>query len=115
VPDLIATLDKGQRSVKGLASGFEHVSTVDLMLTMTTGCPPMHTTVPTPEEVGAAVLKIASSDAGLSPRQCYVEAVREGFRRDWDLSAIDLSAVTRLLRDADYEVDRSTGLLRRAS
>jgi len=115
VPDLIATLDKGQRSVKGLASGFEHVSTVDLMLTMTAGCPPTHTTVPTPEEVGAAVLKIASSDAGLSPSQCYVEAVREGFRRDWDLSAIDLSAVTRLLRDADYEVDRSTGLLRRAS
>lgn len=115
VPELIATLDKGQRSVKGLASGFEHVSTVDLMLTMTAGCPPTHTHRPTPREVETAVLKIASSDADLSPSQCYVEAVREGFRRDWDLSAIDLSAVTGLLRDADYEVDRSTGLLRRAS
>lgn len=115
VPELIATLDKGQRSVKGLASGFEHVSTVDLMLTMTAGCPPTHTTVPTPVEVEATVLTIASSDAGLSPSQCYVETVREGFRRDWDLSVIDLSAVTRLLRDADYDVDRSTGLLRPAS
>lgn len=115
VPEFIATLDKGQRSVKGLASGFEHVSTVDLMLTMTADCPPALTEVPTSGEVEAAVLKIASSDAGLSPSQCYVEAVREGFRRNWDLSAIDLRAVTRLLQDADYEVDRSTGLLRRAS
>ena len=33
VPDMIAVLDKGQRSVKGLASGFENVATLDLMLT----------------------------------------------------------------------------------
>ena len=115
VPDLIATLDKGQRSVKGLASGFEHVSTVDLMLTMTAGCSPRQTVMPAAAEVDTAVRAIASSDADLSPSQCYVETVREGFRRDWDLSAIDLSAVTRMLRDADYEVDRSTGLLRQAS
>ena len=115
VPELIATLDKGQRSVKGLASGFEHVSTVDLMLTMTAGCPPAQTVIPAAADIEAAVWEIASSDADLSPSQCYVETLREGFRRDWDLSAIDLSAVTRMLRDADYEVDRSTGLLRQAS
>ncbi len=112
VPELIATLDKGQRSVKGLASGFEHVATVDLMLTMTAGCPSAQTAPPAPADVATAVRDIASSSADVSPSQCYVELVREGFRQGWDLSAIDLSAVTRLLRDANYEVDRSTGLLR---
>ena len=113
VPELIATLDKGQRSVKGLASGFEHVSTVDLMLTLTSGCPPALATVPTPAELEDVIGKIVSGEGDLSPSQCYVEAVREGFRRDWDLSAIDLGAVTKLLRDADYEVDRRSGMLRR--
>ncbi len=113
VPELIATLDKGQRSVKGLASGFEHVSTVDLMLTMTSGCPPASVTVPAPEEIGDLIREIVSGAGELNPSHCYVEAVREGFRRDWDLSAIDLGAVTKLLRDADYEVDRRTGMLRR--
>ncbi len=112
VPELIATLDKGQRSVKGLASGFEHVSTVDLMLTMTAGCAPTHAESPAPAVVESAVRDIAASDTDISPSQCYVELVREGFRQGWDLSAIDLRTVTRLLRDANYEVDRSTGLLR---
>ncbi|WP_419552274.1 DNA methyltransferase [Candidatus Poriferisodalis sp.] len=115
VPELIATLDKGQRSVKGLASGFEHVSTVDLMLTMTSGVPPASVAVPMSAELEDVVRGITSRDGELSPSQCYVEAVREGFRRDWDLSAIDLGAVTKLLREADYEVDRRTGMLRRKS
>lgn len=33
-PDGICVLDKGQRSVKGLASGFENIVTSDLVLTM---------------------------------------------------------------------------------
>lgn len=113
VPELIATLDKGQRSVKGLASGFEHVATVDLMLTMTSGRPPSSVTVPASDEIDRVIREITSDDDALSPSQCYVEALREGFRRDWDLSAINLGAITNLLRDADYDVDRRTGLLRR--
>lgn len=111
-PELIATLDKGQRSVKGLASGFEHVSTVDLMLTMTSGCQSASPTVPTPAEINDVVMEIISNEAAVSPSQCYVEVVREGFRRHWDLAAVDLACVTKLLRDADYEVDRRTGALR---
>lgn len=113
VPELIATLDKGQRSVKGLASGFEHVSTVDLMLTMTRGRAPASVTIPSSAEVEGVIREIATGDDALSPSQCYVEAVREGFRRDWDLSAINLATVTELLRAADFDVDRRTGLLRR--
>ena len=112
VPELIATLDKGQRSVKGLASGFEHVSTVDLMLTLISGCSSAEVEVPTSAEVEGVVRGIVSATERLSPSQCYVEAVREGFRRNWDLSLINLSAVTKLLRDADYEVDKRTGMLR---
>lgn len=112
VPEMIATLDKGQRSVKGLASGFEHVSTVDLMLTMRAGCPPGAVPAPTTDEVAAVLREALAASGRLSPSQCYVEVLREGFRRSWDLSAVNLRTVTQALRDADYEVDRRTGLLR---
>ena len=112
VPEMIATLDKGQRSVKGLASGFEHVSTVDLMLTMRAGCPLGPVTVPSSGEIEAVLRDALAASGQLSPSQCYIEVLREGFRRNWDLSSVNLRAVTQALRDADYEVDRRTGLLR---
>ena len=40
-PELIAVLDKGQRSVKGLASGFENVATLDLILTLRSASHPL--------------------------------------------------------------------------
>lgn len=95
IPELIATLNKGQRSVKGLASGFENVATLDLVLTLrpaasATGAP----VCPAEEDVEALVQALLAADSRLTPSHLYVELLRHGFRHRWDLSQLDLSAVT---------------------
>ncbi len=111
-PDLISTLDKGQRSVKGLASGFENVATIDLIITMTAAC---HTEraprAPTHEEVRAATADVAEASGGESPSHLYVGLLRHGLRHGWDLGAVDLRDITAALLAEGYEVQSKTGRL----
>jgi 16S rRNA G966 N2-methylase RsmD len=115
LPDIIATLDKGQRSVKGLASGFENVVTVDLVLTMQ----PDETASteqrrrPDHEEVRRAVSQLAPSID--TPSHLYVSLLRHGLREGWDLGAVDLKDVTRALLDDGFEVDSKRGRLVRSA
>lgn len=110
-PDLIATLNKGQRSVKGLASGFENVATIDLILTMTqtteiVTAPGLR---PTHEEVRRATVRLAQSSDADTPSHLYVELLRFGLREGWDLGSLDLRDVTSALVDTGYDVDPKSG------
>ncbi len=109
VPELISVLNKGQRSVKGLASGFENVVTLDLMLTMTEGSPrpAYELRSPSGAEIEAIVTEQVAS--GCTPSHLHLEVLRHGFRNNWDLSLLSLPAISALLADLDREVDARTG------
>lgn len=109
-PDALVVLNKGQRSVKGLASGFEHVATLDLIITMRTAEVGHSDRVQaqTPHVVDATRALMAKAAAG-SPSHLYLELLREGFRDGWDLSRLDLSAVTTTLIEDGWDVDPKSG------
>ena len=107
VPELIAMLDKGQRSVKGLASGFENTATLDLMLTMRAAEGVAGELVDPPETaVEEIVRRHLSGQAESSPSLLYLELLRHGFRNSWNLSQLDLSHVTKIIVKSDRKVDR---------
>ncbi len=115
-PELIAVLDKGQRSVKGLASGFENVATLDLMLTLRPASRLSEALRPPP--VGAVeslVDSLLTSDSAISPSGLYVALLRHGIANRWDLSRIDLQQVTKRLRDAELTIDRRSALVVRSA
>lgn len=115
-PDQLVVLNKGQRSVKGLASGFEHVATLDLIITMrATSSPAPVLTAPLPETVAETVRAIARSSEGASPSHVYLELLRHGIRHAWDLSELDLRVVTRALIEAGWCVDSARGDLLKPS
>ena len=107
VPDLIAVLDKGQRSVKGLASGFENVATLDLMLTLRPA-PNGHrpTSTPSSQVVDDFVRTLLAEDSEPTPSRLYLALLRHGLTEGWDLSRLDLRRVTALLTSADAVIDR---------
>lgn len=112
IPEYIATLDKGQRSVKGLASGFENVATLDLVVTLRRAeVQGDARVVPSGDEVRDVVQRMLDSDSQLTPSHLYLELLRHGFRHRWDLSNLDLRHVTELLRQAEVEIDRRTARL----
>lgn len=106
IPEYIATLDKGQRSVKGLASGFENVATLDLVLTLRRAEVTSDLrVVPDGDDVRAVVQRMLDNDSELTPSHLYLQLLRHGFHHRWDLSNLDLSGVTDLLRQAEVEID----------
>lgn len=113
-PEHLVVLDKGQRSVKGLASGFEHVATLDLVITMTpTDDPPCEPRHVGSEEILCVVDLLMASAQGRSPSHLYLELLRHGLREGWALSDLDLRLVTRRLVDAGWTLDAATGYLSR--
>lgn len=112
IPEYIATLDKGQRSVKGLASGFENVATLDLVLTLRrTEATSELRVVPDTEHIRTVVQQMLDDDSQLTPSHLYLELLRHGFRHRWDLSSLDLSGITDHLREAEVEIDRRSARL----
>lgn len=113
-PEHLVVLDKGQRSVKGLASGFEHVATLDLVITMTAAsneiAGPRHVDT---DEVLRTVDELARSAEGRSPSHLYLELLRHGLRESWALSDLDLRVVTRRLMEGGWALEPATGHLRR--
>ncbi len=107
VPEHTAVLDKGQRSVKGLASGFENVATLDLVLTMKPGEARTHHVVPRDSEISAAVDELLM-EPGVTPSHLYLEMLRRGFREGWDLGALDLRTITEHIRASEREIDPRT-------
>ena len=107
VPELIAVLDKGQRSVKGLASGFENVSTLDLMLTLREA-PNGHdpTSTPPSRVVDDLVRDLLATDPEPTPSRLYLALLRHGLSQGWDLSRLDLRHITELLGTSEAAIDR---------
>jgi len=113
--DHITVLDKGQRSVKGLASGFENVVTIDLVLSMQKrdGMRGRSITEAPASFVDDAVQRVFSRvDPAPTPSHIYLGVVREYLRAGYDLSGLDLSRITAHVRHLGYEVDQSKGTIR---
>jgi 16S rRNA G966 N2-methylase RsmD len=114
-PDALVVLNKGQRSVKGLASGFEHVATLDLIITMTPtadAAPPQrHVSA---DHVVAVTKQLAAANQATTPSHLYLELLRYGIREGWHLGELDLRAVTNSLLSDGWEVDPKSGRLRSA-
>lgn len=107
VPELIAMLDKGQRSVKGLASGFENTATLDLMLTMRSAESSHRGIVDPPSIVIEQIVEQhLIEQAEVSPSLLYLELLRHGFRSGWNLSQLDLSSVVGIIERTHGTVDR---------
>ncbi len=111
VPDLTAVLDKGQRSVKGLASGFENVATLDLVLTMERGDRRNHNVTPDDSAVSEVLDEILNSP-GVTPSFLYLELLRRGFKEGWRLESLDLTTIADHLRKRERDVEARTALIK---
>lgn len=110
--DRISVLDKGQRSVKGLASGLENVVTADLVLSMRKahegesvelGHPPIDAT----QTAVAEALEVGAQ----TPTHVYLQVVRSFLRRHWDASDLDIAEIGSELRGRGLDVHPASGLL----
>ena len=116
-PVHVATLDKGQRSVKGLNSGSEGVVTVDLIVTMQkpakaegTGKAATLANGDADALIRAAIDEL-SADEARNPSHVYARILRNAIRKGLVLDNLHLGDVLIALRNAGYGVDRKTGLL----
>lgn len=111
----LTCLDKGQRSVKGLASGFERIVTMDLILTLVPvkgeGPQPVRHH-PSDKEINAAVSAVASSASDSSPSEVYIRLLRRALENRWDLSTLDYSVVAGCLEAQGLVPDPRTGRFR---
>lgn len=112
-PDKLVVLNKGQRSVKGLASGFEDVATLDLVITMTaasgTASGLRHVGV---AEISGVVREMAKVANGRSPSHLYLELLRHAMRSGWAVEDLDLKVVTKALLADGWSVEPATGVLK---
>lgn len=114
VPDRIVVLSKGQRSVKGLASGFEHTATLDLIITMQPkqdGKLDTPLEVPTASQVEGVVDRLLETSVGKTPSHLYLELLRTAFEANWSVQGLNLGHVVDYLKGSGVEVDSRTGKL----
>jgi hypothetical protein len=114
IPEALVILNKGQRSAKGLASGFEHVATLDLVITMTpSGSPPRPLRHVSKEQIIETTRRLALSGNATTPSHLYLELLRTGIRECWKLDELDLRTVTEFLVSEGWEIEPKTGILTR--
>lgn len=116
-PGSVLILDRGQRSVKGLASGFENVATMDLIISMRERGPddPPKEHTPSVGEIEEAVTDILVDGVADSPSHLYLELLRCGIAEGWDLGGLDLRVVTAAVLAQGWEVDAVSGRLARVA
>jgi len=116
VPERLSSLEKGQRSVKGLASGWEDVVTTDLVFSAQkpiSGHRPPEVREPE-ESVGASVRAVLGSKGDLraeTPSRVYIGVVRRYIERHWDLEALNLDEILATLAEEGLDVDPASGHL----
>jgi predicted RNA methylase len=110
--DRISVLDKGQRSVKGLASGFENVVTADLVLSMRKAREGESAEL---EHAPADAIEMAVDEAleagATTPTHVYLQIVRSFLRHHWDPSELDIAEIGSELRTRGLDVHPASGLL----
>jgi SAM-dependent methyltransferase len=111
-PAAIVILNKGQRSVKGLASGFEHVATLDLILTMVECEAQPDERAPEAGEVADLFTSLAEREHP-TPSHLYLEALRYAIREGWSVADINLKSATAALEGAGWAIEAKTGRLHR--
>lgn len=116
-PVHVATLDKGQRSVKGLNSGSESVVTIDLILTFQkpkAGRKPerAHSLKhgDTRELIEEAIRELPL-ETSRNPSQVYARILTKAIQKHFVLDDLHLGDVLIALRNAGYEIDPKRGLL----
>lgn len=111
-PVRINILDKGQRSVKGLASGTEGVATLDLIVSLRKGDEAenkeRHDDWSDSETVQAVVDKYADMQ-GMTASHLYLEVLRQAIYEDREVGSIDLGNILDALGRAGYSVSPDTG------
>jgi hypothetical protein len=110
----VTLLDKGQRSVKGLTSGFESVVTADLILTMRRASDSEMLTL---RDAPAGALHTAIDEAlrggASTPTRVYLTIITTFLRNEWKLSGITIRGIRDDLVNRGYGLDPSTGQLLR--
>ncbi|WP_241985763.1 MULTISPECIES: DNA methyltransferase [Cryobacterium] len=111
-PEKLVVLNKGQRSVKGLASGFEDVATLDLIITMRASNGASTTDLkPVGRDTVATRIRELAEASPATPSHLYLELLRAGIREGWELDRLDLRDVTSALLDDGWDVDSKSGRL----
>ncbi len=110
--DRISVLDKGQRSVKGLASGFENVVTADLVLSMRKARKGESVELEhAPSDATRTAVDEALDAGAPTPTHVYLQVVRSFLRHHWDASDLDIAEIGSELRARGLDVDPASGLL----
>lgn len=118
VPERLSSIDKGQRSVKGLASGREGVVTSDLVFSArkprsSVEIVPITTSTEPLADSARAVLEELRGPALSTPSRVYLAVVRRYLERHWDIEPLHFDdLVTALLADG-YIIDEESGRLKR--
>jgi DNA modification methylase len=108
--ETISILDKGQRSVKGLASGFENVVTFDLILSMRKvekGEKAIFSQAPSGQfdkAIDAALVAGART-----PSHVYLGVIREYLGGHFDVTEVDMGHIAEALAERGYEIESVTG------
>ena len=117
VPDNVTILDKGQRSVKGLASGSESVVTVDLIMTVhkpidrAAGESNGEWEQAEPAQLIKAAVAEADNGDAKNPSYVYAHVLREAIKQHLLVDNLHLTDVLVALRKSGYAVDSKTGQL----
>jgi 16S rRNA G966 N2-methylase RsmD len=113
-PDALVVLNKGQRSVKGLTSGFEDVATLDLIITMREADTEIPRILEPVDRASVAVkIRELANASQATPSHLYLELLRSGIRQGWQLDQLDLRDVTAVLIEDGWDIDPKTGKLSR--
>jgi 16S rRNA G966 N2-methylase RsmD len=119
-PEHVAVLDKGQRSVKGLASGSESVATVDLILTVRKprAAEKLKPRPPLSSQdysalIDRAIQTLPPAEAR-NPSHVYARVLKQAIQEHMPLDGLHLCDVLVALKLAGYEVDAKTGRLSRS-
>lgn len=110
-PEKVVILNKGQRSVKGLASGFEHVATLDLVLTMVPAENAAASLIDPSDEELAEVGRGLAERGMPTPSHLYLEMLRHALRSRWNVSTLDLRTVTCALIEDGWRIEPKSGRL----
>jgi 16S rRNA G966 N2-methylase RsmD len=109
----VTLLSKGQRSVKGLASGFENVVTADLVLSLRKNDEAVSGEPVTAPRESVSEMVDAALRAGVAPTpsHLYLRIIRRYLQRDWDLSDLHISDIVQAIELSDFDVDVVSGRL----
>ena len=109
----VTMLDKGQRSVKGLTSGFEGVVTSDLIMTMRKSTESDDATlVEAPDgALHEAIHEALARPGPLTPTRIYLWIVTKYLHNEWKVSGITIGGIQDDLLARGYDLDPATGVL----